>query len=300
MNLPDRADRTAFALVTPTRQPHAAVRLAVRAVVAGFLALALLCGSRSAFAVGNFTLKTPSVDEKSGEWHVKVRIDLPHPPPMMHTPMRFTFSKEAVDERAIMKKGAEPEHHRMVLDTEPKQIVSLDVDFADPAGKVFKSTYFEFDLERKDGYFEAGEYSMSLSGPDGQIGGAQKITLKGDNPPVYRGAMDFSSDAKTTTKKRNGPNLEAVSSGIDAGPQVAQNDTPAAVSTSNEVQAEGPAPSMVPSGAYNKTADEEAVQDHPKGCGCVAAGLDAKGTLGMSALLSAGLGLAVARRRRKA
>jgi MYXO-CTERM domain-containing protein len=72
------------------------------------------------------------------------------------------------------------------------------------------------------------------------------------------------------------------------------------VSTSNEVQAEGPAPSMVPSGAYNKTADEEAVQDHPKGCGCVAAGLDAKGTLGMSALLSAGLGLAVARRRRKA
>jgi hypothetical protein len=300
MNLPDRADRTALALALPVRQPHAAVRLAVRAVVAGFLALALLCGSRSALAAGNFTLKTPSVDEKNGEWHVKVRIDLPRPPPMMHTPMRFTFSKEAVDERAIMKKGAEPEHHRMVLDTEPKQIVSLDVDFADPAGKVFKSTYFEFDLERKDGYFEAGEYTMSLSGPDGQIGGAQKITLKGDNPPVYRGAMDFSGDAKTTTKKRNGPNLESVSSGIDAGPQVAQNDTPAAVSTSNEVQAEGPAPSMVPSGAYNKTADEEAVQDHPKGCGCVAAGLDAKGTLGMSALLSAGLGLAVARRRRKA
>jgi hypothetical protein len=300
MNLPDRADRTALALALPVRQPHAAVRLAVRAVVAGFLALALLCGSRSALAAGNFTLKTPSVDEKNGEWHVKVRIDLPRPPPMMHTPMRFTFSKEAVDERAIMKKGAEPEHHRMVLDTEPKQIVSLDVDFADPAGKVFKSTYFEFDLERKDGYFEAGEYTMSLSGPDGQIGGAQKITLKGDNPPVYRGAMDFSGDAKTTTKKRNGPTLESVSSGIDAGPQVAQNDTPAAVSTSNEVQAEGPAPSMVPSGAYNKTADEEAVQDHPKGCGCVAAGLDAKGTLGMSALLSAGLGLAVARRRRKA
>jgi hypothetical protein len=143
---------------------------------------------------------------------------------------------------------------------------------------------------------------MGLAGPDGEIGGAQRITLKGDNPPVYRGAMDFASDPKAT-KKKNGPNLEAVSSGIDAGPEVAQNDTPAAVSTSNSVQAEGPAPSMVPSGAYNKTAEEEAVQDHPKGCGCVAAGLDAKHAfdgLGISALVSVGLGLAVARRRRRA
>lgn len=301
MNLPDRADRTALAAPPPCpARPAHAVRLAVRAVVAGFLALALLCGSRSALAAGNFTLKTPSVDEKNGEWHVKVRIDLARAPAMMHVPMRFTFSKEAVDERAIMKKGAEPEHHRMVLDTQPKQIVSMDVDFADPAGKVFKSTYFEFDLARKDGYFEAGEYVVALSGPDGEIGGAQKITLKGDNPPVYRGAMDFASDPKANAKKKNGPNLEAVSSGIDAGPQVAQNDTPAAVATSNEVQAEGPAPAMVPSGAYNKTAEEEAVQDHPKGCGCVAAGLDPAGATGMSALASLGLGLAIARRRGKA
>jgi hypothetical protein len=309
MNLPDRADRRAIADHFLARQPHPPrwpvvplARLAARAMMA-CLTLALLCGARTAFAAGNFTLKTPSVDERNGEWHVKVRIDLAHAPSMMHVPMRFTFSKEAVDERAIMKKGAEPEHHRMVLDTQPKQIVSMDVDFADPAGKVFKSTYFEFDLARKDGYFEAGEYVMGLAGPDGEIGGAQRITLKGDNPPVYRGAMDFSSDSKSTGKKKNGPNLEAVSSGIDAGPEVAQNDTPAAVSTSNEVQAEGPAPSMVPSGAYNKTAEEEAVQDHPKGCGCVAAGLDAKsafGGLGMSALLSLGLGLALARRRRKA
>jgi hypothetical protein len=302
MNLPDRADRSAAAPRHLLARCHVVVRLAARAMVAGCLALALLCGARTALAAGNLTLKTPSIDEKNGEWHVKVRIDLPRPPGMMHVPMRFTFSKEAVDERAIMKKGAEPEHHRMVLDTQPKQIVSMDVDFADPAGKVFKSTYFEFDLARKDGYFEAGEYVMGLSGPDGEIGGAQRITLKGDNPPVYRGAMDFASDPKAT-KKKNGPNLEAVSSGIDAGPEVAQNDTPAAaVANSNDVRAEGPAPSMVPSGAYNKTAEEEAVQDHPKGCGCVAAGLDANafGGLGISALVSLGLCLAVARRRRKA
>ncbi len=276
----------------------AAARIA-RAAAATAAAAAVVLVSAAAWAAGNFTLKTPTVEEKNGEWHVKVRIDLPHPPPMMHTPMRFTFSKEAVDERAIMQKGAEPEHHRVVLDVATKQIVSLDVDFADPAGKVFKSTYFEFDLARKDGYFEAGEYVMSLSGPDGEIGGNQRITLKGDNPPVYRGAMDFSNDSKATAKKKktNGPNLEAVSNGIDGGAEVAQNDTPAAaVANSDDVKAEGPAPSMVPNGAYNKTAEEEAVQDHPKGCGCVAAGLDSRaGATGLPALLGLGA-LAFARR----
>jgi hypothetical protein len=247
---------------------------------------ALLFVVHPALAAGNFSLKTPAVDEKGGEWHVKVRIDLPHAPPMIHTPMRFTFSKEAVDERAIMKKGAEPEHHRMVLDVATKQIVSLDVDFADPAGKVFKSTYFEFDLSRKDGYFEAGEYLMALSGPDGEIGTSQKIVLKGDNPPVYRGAMDFSADAKPTKKKGpRGPNLESVSSGIDGGAASGggDGDTPSAAPTSTEVAAAGPAPDMVPKGAYDRTADEQ-INDHPKGCGCVAAGSGAPLPVGASAL----------------
>jgi hypothetical protein len=252
-----------------------------------------------ALAAGNLTLKTPSPVENNGEWHVKVRIDLPHPPPMMHTPMRFTFSKEAVDERAIMQKGAEPEHHRMVLDVPTKQIVSMDVDFADPAGKVFKSTYFEFDLSRKDGYFEAGEYVMTLSGPDGEIGGATRITLKGDNPPVYRGAMDFSSDAKASKKK--GPNLEAVNSGLDGGSQqVAQNDSPSAAATSTAVSAEGPAPSMVPTGAYDRTSDET-LTDHPKGCGCVAAGLDGgPGRAGMVLGLALPIAAVAVRRRKRA
>ncbi len=101
-------------------------------------------------------LKTTDVQENSGSWHIKVRIDLPRAPGMMHTPMRFTFSKEAVDERAIMTKGAEPVHHRNVLDTPTKQIVGMDVDFANASGKVFKSTMFEFDCARKDGYFGGG------------------------------------------------------------------------------------------------------------------------------------------------
>jgi hypothetical protein len=250
-----------------------------------------------AFAAGNFTLKTPSVDEKNGEWHLKVRIDMSRAPSMMHTTMIFTFSKEAVDERAIMQKGAEPEHHRMVLDTAPKQIVSLDVDFADPTGKVFKSTYFEFDLARKDGYFEAGEYTVALQGPDGQVGVPQKLVLKGDNPPVYRGAMDFTADTKAQKKKKAGPNIENVSNGLDGGNGTTSDngDTPSAAPTSTDVAANGPAPSMVPSTAYNHTADEEALGDHPKGCGCVAAGIEGVSACGTTLTLL-GLGLVVARR----
>jgi MYXO-CTERM domain-containing protein len=261
---------------------------------AAIVAIVLFAGGR-AFA-SSYAIKTPEVTESTGEWHIKVRIDLSRPPAMMHTPMRFTFSKEAVDERAIMSKGAEPQHHRVVLETAQKQIVSLDVDFADPSGKVFKSTYFEFDLARKDGYFEAGEYLVTLTGPDGDVGTAQKLTLKGDNPPVYRGAMDFAADTKTTKK---GPKMESVSSGLDGGSQVAQNDTPTSAGpASTDVAPAGPAPDMVPQGAFHKTAEEETVQDHPSGCGCVVAGAQSRGAVGAGAAALLGIAIVLGRRRR--
>jgi MYXO-CTERM domain-containing protein len=266
----------------------------VRALSLATLTAILLFGGIA--RASSYTIKTPEVSESSGEWHIKVRIDLSRPPSMMHTPMRFTFSKEAVDERAIMTRGADPVHHRVVLDTAQKQIVGMDVDFADPSGKVFKSTYFEFDLARKDGYFEAGEYLVTLSGPDGDVGAAQKLTLKGDNPPVYRGAMDFSGDAKSAKKK--GPKMEAVGNGLDGGSQeVAQNDTPSAGPASTEVAASGPAPDMVPKSAFNATPEEESVKDHPSGCGCVTAGASSHGTLGAGAAALLALGLVFRRRR---
>jgi hypothetical protein len=280
-----------------SRQPRSLVLF----VGACLFALVLFV-TGSALAAGSFTIKTPEVSESSGEWHVKVRIDLSRPPAMIHTPMRFTFSKEAVDERAIMSKGAEPVHHRMVLDVSPKQIVSLDVDFADPSGKVFKSTYFEFDLRRDGGYFEAGEYIVTLSGADGDVGGAQRLMLKGDNPPVYRGAMDFSVDPKAAKKKGpKGPRIEAVSSGLDGG-EVAENGESSgggsAAPSSTDVAPEGPAPEMVPQGAYNKTAEEEATHDHPQGCGCATVGLEGGSLTGVGLGALSGLALVVARRRR--
>jgi MYXO-CTERM domain-containing protein len=127
------------------------------------------------------------------------------------------------------------------------------------------------------------------------VGGAQRITLKGDNPPVYRGAMDF-TDNKAT--KRKGPRIENVSAGLDGGEgQVAANDSPAAAPMSTDVAPIGSAPTMVPSNAYNRTAEEEAVQDHPKGCGCKAAGMDRSST-GAAAAAMLALGLAIAWRRR--
>jgi hypothetical protein len=266
-----------------------------------------IAGGASAAGPGVFTLKTTTVDEKSGEWHIKVRIDMVRPPSMMHTPMRFTFSKEAVDERAIMTKGAEPEHHHMVIDTPPKQIVSMDVDFADASGKIFKATLFEFDLQRSKGYFEAGEYTVALTGPDGDVGNAQKLVLKGDNPPVYRGAMDFSSSDKSGKGGKKGVNIQAVSSGIDAGSQGggdSDDKTAAAAPTSGDVKAVGNAPSMVPDSAFNKTSEEEALKDHPKGCGCIEAGLGGGslgGTAGLAlAALCTATVLRLARRTRRA
>ncbi len=275
--------------MTPKHSLPALLALAVFAILA--------MNSTAAFAGGSFSVKTPEVQEASAEWHVKVRIDLTRAPSMMHIPMRFTFSKEAVDERAIMQKGADPVHHRMVLDNPPKQIQSMDVDFADASGKVFKSTYFEFSLRRDGGYFEAGEYLVTLAGPDGDVGGSQKLVLKGDNPPVYRGAMDFTGDPKAQQKK--GPKMESVSSGIDAGAKVASNDEPSSAG-GGDVQAIGSGGEMVPKDAFNKTAEEEAVHGHPSGCGCLVAGLEGEGAgalAGAGVLL--GLGLIVVRAARR-
>jgi hypothetical protein len=247
------------------RAPHLIARLSAIAIAV----FTVLLPSRAALAAG-FTIKTPKIAENSGEWHIKVKIELPRTPSMIHTPMRFTFAKEAVDERAIMSKGAEPVHHRMVLETEPKQIVSLDVDFADASGKVYRSTVFEFDLERASGFFEAGEYVVTLSGPDGEVGSGQKLVLEGDNPPVYRGAVEF--EAAKPGKKR-GPKIEAVAGDTDAGTTASDDQSGSSAGpASSEVAPVGSAPGMIPDKAYNKTQEEESVQGHPSGCGCELAG----------------------------
>ena len=194
--------------------------LATLSSLAALVAVLLVSGRAMA---SSYTLKTPEVTESGGQWHIKVRIDLSRPPAMMHTPMRFTFSKEAVDERAIMSKGADPVHHRIVLDDVAEADQSDSTSTSPTRAARSSSRRTSSSTSRAtDGYFEAGEYQVTLSGADGDVGSAQKLVLKGDNPPVYRGAMDFASDPKAGKKK--GPKIESVSTGLDGGDQVAQND----------------------------------------------------------------------------
>ena len=40
---------------------------------------------------------------------------------------------------------------------------------------------------------------------------------------------------------------------------------------------------MVPKSAFNKTIEEEAVKDHPSGCGCIVAGASPGGSLAATA-----------------
>ncbi len=92
-----------------------------------------------------------------------------------------------------------------------------------------------------------------------------------------------------------------MSSGVDGGAAGAQTDdsSSTAAPASTEITADGPAPDMVPKTAYNKTAEEEGVQDHPKGCGCVAAGVEG-GSLAGTAGVLLGAAVVLARRRRRA
>ncbi len=149
---------------------------------------------------------------------------------------------------------------------------------------------------------EAGEYQVSLSGPDGDVGGAQKLLLRGDNPPVYRGAMDFTDgqegDRDEEEEQRPGDSegrgRRHGEGGGGRAERHIQRDQLGSATT--EVAASGDAPSMVPGSAYNKTADEEVVKEHPGGCGCVAAGLEGGTLAGAFAGLLA-VGVVVGRRR---
>ena len=131
----------------PASSRHPLPRLAAFAQwLAAPLFLAALLFAQNAHAAGSVKVNTPEVKESGGEWHIEVRLDLPTAPPMMHVPMRFVFSKQVVYERAIMEKGKDPVLDKKSLAVPPKQIVGMDVDFADPTGRVFKSTNFEFDI----------------------------------------------------------------------------------------------------------------------------------------------------------
>jgi MYXO-CTERM domain-containing protein len=255
------------------------------------VALALVAFPRSAHAAGTFKLKSNDVQEVSGAWHLYVTIELPKAPLTAHQPMKFVFTKTAVYERSLVDGRNDPVLNVQTVTDPSPAVENLDVDFADPSGKIFKGTRFDFGLTRTRG-FEAGEYVVELRTSDGTtIGGKQNLKLKGDNPVVDRRAIAFNPKDKSIKKVE----------GVDAGANQAKNepnDTPAAAPGNGEVTPTGVATGFVPPEGQQET-DEEKIKTRPKGCGCDMPGAPDAGLL-LWLLPLAGLGAIIARRRRLA
>jgi MYXO-CTERM domain-containing protein len=261
-------------------------------VVLAATALFVAClFGRDAAAAGNFKLKSTEAQEVSGAWHIFVTIELPKAPTIGHVPLRFLFTKTAVYERALVDNRDDPVTNRMSLQNQTPSIESLDVDFADGSGKIFKGTRFDFGLTRTRGY-EAGEYIVQVRTADGvDIGGKAQLTLKGDNPVVDRRSITFNA--------KEG-NIKKVDTGIDGG-LVAKNnndDVAHAGVNTGDITGTGTAKPFIPDDAYKPTPEEQGLKEHPKGCGCSVPGMATGPGL---ALAGAFLGLVVAlvRRRRR-
>jgi MYXO-CTERM domain-containing protein len=250
--------------------------------------LTLLLVPATALAAGTFKLKNTEVQEVSGAWHIYCTVELPKAPSHAHQTMRFVFTPTAVYERALVDGHSEPVTNRQALQNQAPSTESLDVDFADPSGKIWKGTRFDFGLTRTKGY-QAGEYEVKLRTSDGvDIGGALRITLKGDNPVVDRRAITFNAKE---------PAIKKVDTGLDGGTKVAKNDDVGPSPMSTDVAPSGKSEPFVPQSAYNKTPEEE-IKERPKGCGCSAPGASPYGLAWLAAAGLLGAALVVARRRR--
>lgn len=266
------------------------IKLAFVALVA--MCVSLFVALPAEAASGTFKLQSPSSEVSGGSWHIYAKIELPKAPLTAHTSMRFLFTKTMVYERSLIDGHADPVLNRQALQNQSPTVESLDVDFADPSGKVWKGTKFDFGLSRIRGY-EAGEYTVELrTSDDIVIGTKQTLVLNGDNPPVDRRSMAF--NAKDSKVKK-------VDNGLDGGSNIAQNDD--APTTNNnvgngEVTPMGTATGFVPPEGMQET-DEEKIKTKPGGCGCEAVGQRSPATGLVFLLPILGIGIAAYRRRRR-
>ena len=253
--------------------------------------LAVLLFALDSRAVGNFKLKSTEANEVSGAWHVFTSIELPKAPTIAHVPIKFLFTKVAVYERALVDNRTEPVTNRMALQGQTPSIESMDVDFANGSGKIFKGTSFDFGLTRQRGY-EAGEYQVQVRTSDGtDIGGKATLILKGENPVVDRRSITFNAKDQKIKKVDDGQG--------DAGAKGNDDIEHAGVNT-GDVTPTGTSKPFIPADAYNKTPEEQGIKEHPKGCGCSVPGSTngASGT-GIALTLASLAMLAAAARRRK-
>lgn len=247
------------------RRSRFALRAAAWAALLLTAVLFIVGDASAAGGSGSAKLKNHEVQEVSGAWHIFVTLELPKPPPIAHVPMRFVFTKTAVYERSLTDNSKDPVVNRQALANQPPTSESLDVDFANPQGKIFKGTNFDFGLTRVRGY-EAGEYKLQIRTSDGiDIGGPMNLTLKGDNPVVDRRSITFEAKKK---------GIEKVGDDTNKPPKQENDDTPATNYT-GEVAPVGSAAPFIPASAYDAT-EEEKIKEKPGGCGCSVPGLEGK------------------------
>jgi hypothetical protein len=278
-------------------------RLALSLLSTLFAVGLVLAPARVARAAGVFRIETPVVTESkrdkpavdpadddydpAGTWHIRVYIELPKAPGMITVPMRLLFSKEVVYQRNFYHQGEAPKEEPQTLETPAANVFPIDAGFGDVEGNVFNRTKYETDLRRDAGYFEAGEYTVKLEGPNGIIGNPVKLKLKGVNKKDYRGAMDFS--------KGNVKDVKRDVAKADTGKAAQTDDTTA----TNEVAPVGSGEPMIGANAGNAL-DEEQVQGRPKGCGCTVPGESShSNAYGLTAGSIFALGLVASRRRRR-
>jgi len=243
-----------------SRRPSPVVPSRALAVFIACLALVLVFVRDASAGVGSFKLKSTDASEVSGAWHIYVTIELPKPPLTAHQSMKFLFTKTVAYKRFLIDGHADPVLNRQAVQNPTPSVESLDVDFANPSGKIYKGTRFDFGLTRTRGY-EAGEYKVEVKTSDGtSLGAAQNLILKGDNPVDDRRAVAF--NAKDPGVKK----VEGYDGGAKPGPGPEDN-TPAANNTMGEVTPTGTAQGFVPKEGLEKTSEEE-IKTRPAGCGC--------------------------------
>jgi len=263
-------------------------------VLAFLGAFALLLGT--AFAAGSITYAKKEVQEANGGWHLQMTIVYGGKPNTPHVPMRFSFTPTAIYENYLDDAhGERPQKRIIPLVGQMPNNESVDVDFADPRGKMYDRTRFDFTVTRAHN-FSAGEYSVTVHRGDGaQVGTAQTLRFLGDNPVIDRRAISFvsSSGKKDKDKDKAATATDNATAAADTKPAAggeADKSTPPAADTPSA--AEKP-----PEEPGNDPAAQEKVPPSSKGCGC-RVGPSGAGPFGSFAVALAGLAFWRLRRRR--
>jgi hypothetical protein len=257
---------------------------------------ALLLGT--AFAAGSITYAKKEVQEANGGWHLQMTIVYGGKPNTPHVPMRFSFTPTAIYENYLDDAhGERPQKRIIPLVGQMPNNESVDVDFADPRGKLFDRTRFDFTVTRAHN-FSAGEYSVTVHRGDGvQVGTAQTLRFLGDNPVIDRRAISFvsSSGKKDKDKDKAATATDNATASADTKPAAggeAEKTTAPAADTSTA--AEKP-PADEPG---NDPAAQEKVPPSSKGCGCRVIGPNASAPFSSLAIGLAGFAFWRLRRRR--